>query len=145
MDHCFWQVYVHLVWGTKNRSNILRGRLEVVAHKAMRDVVRELEMVPICVNSAWDHTHLLVSWNPSVSIEEAVEGVKEGAVEAWDDVRGTETGDAPVLEWQTGWSAFSVSPGNVDEVKRYVVNQKSLHSRGRTIDRFESFKGGCDE
>ena len=139
MGHRYWQVYTHLVWCTENRSNILRGELEKAAHAAMREVVRELDMVPVCINSAWNHTHALISWNPSISIETAVEQMKEKAVNSWEEAK--QDGDEQALRWQQGWAAFSVSPKLVDHVKWYIVNQKSLHRSGKIIERFEALKG----
>ncbi len=63
----YWQIYIHLVWGTKARSHILRGPVEMSVHKAIREEARAMELVPVCVNSAWNHTHVLLSWNPSPS------------------------------------------------------------------------------
>ncbi len=145
MKHCYWQIYIHLVWSTKNRSNILRGRLEIAVHRAIRQSIRDQGMVPICVNSAWDHTHLLVSWNPGVAIDNAVETLKSCSVEAWEKVREKNLQDAPSLRWQRGWSAFSVSPGKVGYAKKYVANQKSLHRAGATIDRYETLKDHGDK
>ncbi len=142
-SNCYWELYVHFVWSTKGRSNILRGRLEIVAHQAIRDAARELEIVPICVNSAWNHTHSLLSWNPSVSITDAAEAMKDEAEERWNQLRSEEDLDAPELKWQPGWSAFSVSPKKVKFAKKYVANQKDRHRSGRIIDTYESLKGEC--
>ncbi len=141
MAHQFWQLYVHVVWSTKNRSNILRNQLELVVHDAIRDTVRELEMIPICVNSAWNHTHSLISWNPTVSVENGIEKIKNQSVEKWNQTRHDKGLWEPKLEWQRGWAAFSVSPGKVEFAKSYVANQKSLHLDGRIIERYETLKG----
>lgn len=34
-----------------------------------------------------------------------------------------------IFEWQKGYSAFSVSPTAVEDVKRYIANQKVHHRR----------------
>ena len=141
MTHSFWQLYIHAVWCTKNRSNILHGRLEIVAHDAIRSAICDLGMVPICVNSAWNHTHCLVSWNPSVSVEDALQSFKDRAASKWATIRSQEKHAVPKLIWQRGWGAFSVSPGKVEHAKSYIVNQKSLHRSGDTIKRYESLKG----
>ena len=95
-------------------------------------------MVPICVNSAWNHTHCLVSWNPSVSVEDALETFKDSSASTWESLRDEGDISGPELVWQRGWSAFSVSPGKVEYAKSYIVNQKSLHRTGNTIERYEN-------
>jgi REP element-mobilizing transposase RayT len=114
-----------------------------VAHSAIRDTAREIGLVPICVNSAWNHTHSLLSWNPSVSIEEAAAAMQSESEERWNQLRSNETLDEPELQWQEGWAAFSVSPTKVEEAKRYVADQKDRHRTGRIINRYESLKGEC--
>ncbi|WP_168210338.1 IS200/IS605 family transposase [Persicimonas caeni] len=141
--HSFWQIFIHLVWSTKNRKNILKGDLEKTAHRAIRDAARELGLVPICVNSAWNHTHSFFSWNPSVSVDDAAEKLKAAAVEAWNDARANLPYETAELEWQDGWSAFSVGPRQVGFVKKYVVHQKDNHRSGKTVDHLESLKGEC--
>ncbi|QDG53837.1 hypothetical protein FIV42_24750 [Persicimonas caeni] len=133
----FWQIYVHIVWATKGRSHIIKGQLERPMHSAIRDKMRELSMVPVCVNSAWNHTHSLVSWNPSVSVDDAVEQFKDAAVEKWKTLRQKRELDVPLLQLQDGYSAFSVSPKHVDWVKDYVAKQKKRHSTGKIVDECE--------
>ena len=141
MESAYWQIYLHLVWSTENRKNSLRGHRQIVVHEAIRRDLRSLEMVPICVNSAWNHVHCLVSWNPKVAVDDAVESSKEAAVNASEKASYDDEFDATPVNWQEGWSAFSVSPGKVDYAKWYVAHQKELHRGGRTIDRYETCKG----
>jgi REP element-mobilizing transposase RayT len=133
----FSQMFLHLVWSTKQRSNILRGPLEIEAHSAIRTTARDLGLVPICVNSAWTHTHLLISWNSDVLVDDAVENMKAAAVDAWEELMKQDSADKPKLMWQNGFSVFSVSPGKVQTIKQYVVKQKDLHRDGGTIRRYE--------
>ncbi len=131
------RMFLHLTWSTKQRSSIIRGPLEIAAHKAIRSTARELELVPICVNSAWTHTHSLISWTPSVRVDEAVDAMKEAAVDAWEDLMEEDSLDGPSLEWQEGFSVFSVSPGKVQTIREYVARQKDRHRDGELISRYE--------
>lgn len=135
----YWELYLHVVWGTKDRSHILRGDGEIAVHRAIRDTARELQLVPICVNSAWNHTHSLLSWNLDSCVRDVVDTLKTSAIDAWDEVRSKSQGDMPALEWQNGFSAFTLSRGQVKKTKKYVAQQKDNHRNGDTWSHFEKW------
>ena len=134
----YWQIYIHLVWGTKARSHILRGPVEMSVHKAIREEARAMELVPVCVNSAWNHTHVLLSWNPTLSMDGVVERLKDAADAS---ISANERVPLQVRElkprWQEGYAGFSVSPGSVERIKQYIRKQKELHRTDDTIPRYE--------
>lgn len=41
--------------------------------------------------------------------------------------------------WQEGYGIFSVSPGNIDKVSRYIKDQESHHTHLRFKDEFRMF------
>ena len=43
------------------------------------------------------------------------------------------------FSWQRGYGAFTVSQSNVDEVRRYIANQKEHHKRTTFRDQFIQF------
>ncbi len=42
------------------------------------------------------------------------------------------------LAWQTGYSAFAVSPSNVDRVRRYIENQREHHRKTPFQDEYRA-------
>ncbi len=140
----FWQVFIHLVWGTKKRKHLLRRPIEKVVHQAIRDTAREFGLVPIIVNSAWNHTHSLFSWSPGCLIEDAVRDFKHASYEQVEALRKDQV-RVPKLEWQTGHSAFSVSRGEVDDVKQYIADQKDRHRNQQTEFEFEGWLATYEE
>ncbi|MFP4600240.1 MAG: IS200/IS605 family transposase [Persicimonas sp.] len=135
----FWQVFIHVVWGTKKRKHLLRSPIEKVVHHAIRDTARELGLVPIIVNSAWNHTHSLVSWSPGCLIEDAVREFKRESYERVEALRSQEGVRVPELEWQTGHSAFSVSRGDLEDVRQYIADQKDRHRNNQTNYDYEGW------
>ena len=130
----YWQIYMHLVWSTRNRSHTIRGPVEKIIHETIRTAARDLDLVPICINSAWNHTHNLISWNPSLSMDVVVHQLKQSVLDVIHENSTTCDGNGyPEILWDDGYAAFSVSPGAVDRVKNYIVHQKELHRTGKTI------------
>ncbi len=135
----YWKMYIHLVWGTANRSHVISGKPEVVLHRTMRQKARELQLVPVCVNSAWNHTHLLLSWNPELSPDEVVDDLKNSSKTAWENHRDKTGTEVPELDWQEGYAGFTVSPGQVSSIQGYIAHQKEHHRNDQTLDHFETW------
>src|SRR6056297_529603 len=101
----FWQIYIHMIFGTKDRRHILKGDVEKTIHQGLRECARENEIIPISTNSAWNHCHTLLSWNPAFSIDDIATKIKNQTA--------SEVGMDPHELWQKGYAAFSVNPGRV--------------------------------
>ena len=134
----YWQIYLHLVWGTQERSHLLRGSFQRHVHRAIRARCRQRQLVAVSVNSAWNHIHTLVSWNPELSPDQVVNDLKEHTVDVWEAARRGHS-RVPPLQWQEGYGGFSVYPGAVPRVKKYIFHQKRLHRTDSTIDHFETW------
>jgi REP element-mobilizing transposase RayT len=132
-------MYIHLVWGTKKRKHILRKPIEKIVHEAIRDMAEELGLVPIIVNSAWNHTHSLTSWSPGCLIEDAVREFKRESYERVEKMRDETELHIPELEWQSGHAAFSVSHKERNSVKKYIADQKDRHRSGETKYEYEGW------
>ena len=72
-----------------------------------------------------DHIHILVSLGPSISISDLVRDIKAGSSKYINDnnwINGK-------FNWQNGFSAFSYSKSHVDNVVKYILNQKNIIRR----------------
>ena len=89
------------------------------------------------INSVEDHAHLLFELSRTVTIARAVEDVKK-ATSKWIKTCG------PMFSrfaWQAGYGAFSVSVTRMEEVRRYIVDQRE-HHRQRSFQ--EEFRAFCE-
>jgi len=91
-------------------------------------ILRETGGKLITAGGMPDHVHLLVSLGKQKALADAVRDVKANSSrwihETFENLRG--------FAWQTGYGAFAVSYSNIDDVKRYIANQKD-HHRVRTF------------
>jgi REP element-mobilizing transposase RayT len=69
-----------------------------------------------------DHIHLLIQIPPPLSLAKAVMAIKTNS-SRWAREGSQE------LEWQRGYSAFSVSASLVPAVLRYIRNQDAHHKK----------------
>ena len=127
----FWKIYIHIIFGTKNRRHFLKGDIEKQVHCSLREAARAWDIIPVATNSAWNHCHTLLSWNPELSVDEVAAELKNRTALA--------VGMDPQELWQKGYAAFSVNPGRVEHLKGYISRQKDLHRNEDTIPQYESW------
>jgi REP element-mobilizing transposase RayT len=75
------------------------------------------------INGIEDHVHSLVRLKSKHRLDYFLRDLKADSSE-WVHKEITR-----VFEWQKGYGAFSVSPRAVDDVRRYIRNQKRHHGR----------------
>ena len=137
MTHSNTRIYLHIVWSTKKRRNILEGDLEVFVHGRLRDAAEERGLSVLALNSAWDHTHGLFRWNKNLVISNTVGELKSSAASGWL-ARCKKSGEESRLKWQRGYSSWSVGPGQIGRVVDYIADQKKLHRGGDARDDWEA-------
>lgn len=121
MPRAFSHIYYHFTWTTKYRASIINSRIESVTSDIVKKLVKEMWGELICLNSAWNHFHVLVRLPPSVSAA-AFMNLAKGRSSR--ELKG-------ILRWQEGYFVRSVSPGEIERVANYIRRQKIHHSCDR--------------
>jgi len=82
-----------------------------------------------------NHSHLLISLSKNVLIPDIVGDVKR------DSSKYIKTLDNKFrsFQWQDGYAAFSVGHTQIEDVKRYIVNQKAHHKKQVFEDEMRMF------
>ncbi len=70
-------VYVHLVFSTKNREPIVPSDLRPELHAYMGGILREMDCVPIEINTEPDHAHVLFSLARTKALSDVVGHLKK--------------------------------------------------------------------
>ena len=84
-------------------------------------IANDHEIYIDCINGVEDHVHLLVRLRTDQSVADVVKSIKGGSWEYFKD-------DAEkYITWQDDFAAFSVSPGNLKQVRSYIYNQEKHH------------------
>jgi putative transposase len=83
----------------------------------------------IAIGGIEDHVHLLLGIPLSANLPDLVSKVKANS-SRWlrQEIPG-----ANAFRWQTGYGIFTVSTSNLEEVKKYILNQE-IHHKGRTFE-----------
>jgi REP element-mobilizing transposase RayT len=127
------QVWLHIVFSTKNRSAFLKEiEFRDQMFRMLAYHIKELGCAVATVGGHVDHVHLLAGLSRTLKISKLVEVVKAETSKWAKDAEGGNTGFA----WQSGYGAFSVSHSNLNEVERYIRNQESHHAKRSFQDEY---------
>ncbi len=118
-------VYIHLVFSTKPRQPFLHDEsLRKDLHSFLGGTSKSLECPPLLVGGVEDHVHLLARFGRTITQAEWVKELKRVS-----NLWLKEKGGLANFEWQGGYADFSVSQSNLEQVKKYIVNQKEHHRK----------------
>jgi putative transposase len=127
--------YVHIVFSTKYRQELIHPPVEAELHAYLGGICKKLECPPIQVGGYTDHVHLLCMLSKKIALMKLVEEVKSHSSK-WIKTKGEGYKN---FYWQDGYGAFSVNPSEIDVVVRYIVNQKEHHSKKTFQEEYRTF------
>ena len=135
MPQSFSQIYVHLIFSTKDRRRTIVPELRPRLHAYLAEVLRNLGSAYVVVGGPEDHVHLLFDLGKKLSATEVVEQIKR------ESSKFVKTLDADYQDfyWQRGYGAFSVGPIHKAEVVKYIEGQEEHHRRMSFQEEFRAF------
>ena len=125
MSDTYTQLYIQLVFAVKGRNNFIQHAWEEELYKYITAVVQNDRHKMLAINGMPDHIHIFLGLNPAFSISDLVKDIKR-ASNNWINKKGFTKGK---FEWQSGYGAFSYGKSQLDQVCKYVLNQKTHHAK----------------
>jgi putative transposase len=129
------KIYIHLIFSTKNRVRTIPDHLRPTLHSYMGGILRDLGCVAVEINTEPDHAHVLFILARTAALSDVVGHLKKGATnwlhEQAPDLRG--------FYWQNGYGAFSVSQSAIEDVRRYIQQQREHHHKQTFQEEFRAF------
>lgn len=125
MSHSLTKIWIHLIFGTKERMPLINESFEKILFEHIKQIIEnDFKSLVYAINGTSDHIHILILQNQNYSIADIAKNVK-GNSSHWINQNGFTNFK---FAWQTGYGAFSVSESMVENVKKYILNQKQHHS-----------------
>lgn len=118
-------IFVHLVFSTKNRESWIHDPIGAELYPYATTVLSSAGCHALAFNGTADHVHALFNLSRVKTLADAVEELKT-STSKWIKTKGS---DLRGFHWQTGYAAFSVSRSNLDQVIRYIQDQKEHHAK----------------
>lgn len=128
-------VLVHLVFSTKNRRKWIDVEIEEELFKYVSGICRELSCPAHKIGASDDHIHIACSLSRTISISALVEGIKTGSSK-WIKTKGDRYAE---FCWQNGYGAFSVGQSQLEDLRRYIGNQREHHRKISFQDEYREF------
>ncbi|WP_018342073.1 IS200/IS605 family transposase [Cytophaga aurantiaca] len=133
MGQSLSQMYIHLIFGTKNRYPFISETIEAELHQYIAEILKSYASPALKINSMPDHIHILFRLSKNHTLVKVVEEIKKHSSK-WMKSKGIDG-----FTWQIGYGAFSVSSSNIEVVSNYILNQKEHHKTISFKDEVESF------
>ncbi len=130
MSKTYAKIWVHTVWSTKNRTHIIKPKIEQQLFDFLKEELHKMNCIVRIVNGMPDHVHCLFSLNPQKSISEIVKQLKGSSSHFVNSNNLIEE----KFVWQRGFGVFGVSHSAVEVVHQYIQHQKQHHSK-RTFEK----------
>jgi putative transposase len=125
MPKSFCELYVRLVWATKNREPLIEPRFEDDLFAYIRSRCDQLGVFVHALNGTADHMHLACEWPPSLAISDLVNDLKGASSHFVSHVLDS----TEPFYWQEGYGALTFARPALPRIVAYVVNQKEHHRR----------------
>ncbi|HJS53295.1 MAG TPA: IS200/IS605 family transposase, partial [Chitinophagaceae bacterium] len=113
----FVKIWIHAVWGTKNREPVLRKEIREKVKQHIVENSKAKGFLIDCINGHTDHLHCLMTLNADLSLAKQMQFIK-GESSFWINKNKLIAGH---FEWADEYFASSVSEDKVDIVRAYIV------------------------
>ena len=135
MAGTFSQIYVHIVFAVKGRTNLLKKPWREYIFKYMAGIIKNKNQKPIIVNGVSDHVHLLIGLKPNMRLSDLVRDVKNNTTNFINENSFINY----EFSWQKGYGAFSCSHNQLNGLYTYILSQEQHHRKKSFREEFENF------
>ena len=135
MPGTFSQIYIQVVFAVKGRESMILPLWEEELYKYISGIVRNKEQKMLAINGMPDHIHFLIGMKPSCCLSDLVREVKKSS----NDFIKNKKFSKFKFQWQEGYGAFSYSHSNLDNVIKYIMNQKEHHKKKTFKEEYLAF------
>jgi REP element-mobilizing transposase RayT len=135
MSQTLVKLYVHIVFSTKNREDLILPQIEKELFSYIGGTVRSHKSVLLAANGTTNHIHLLVSLSKNVRLSDLLRELKKTS-SSWIKSKDKQF---KTFKWQAGYGAFSIGKSQVEDVKAYIAKQKEHHKNEKFEDEYRKF------
>ena len=135
MANTYSQIYIQIVFAVKGRTNLIKEENREELHKFITAIVSNRDQKLLSIFAMPDHVHILIGMKPNLSLSDLVRDIKAGSSKFINDNKWIST----KFNWQEGFGAFSYSKSHLDNVVKYILNQKEHHKKQTFKDEYLSF------
>ncbi len=133
MSQSLAQIYVHIVFSTKDRFGFLKDvAFREQVHAYLAGICKNQDCPALIVGGVADHVHILCRLGKVIDVSSLIREIKRDS-SGWIK---NQSKSLSGFYWQGGYGAFSISPSHVPALERYIQNQEEHHTRETFQDEF---------
>jgi REP element-mobilizing transposase RayT len=125
MANTYSKIYIQIILVVKRRKMLIDASWEDELYKYITGIITHKGQKLLAINGMPDHTHILIGMKPTCCLSNLVMEVKKSTNGFINDNRLSKE----KFYWQAGFSAFSYSHGALNNIIRYIENQKDHHKK----------------
>ena len=126
MPNTYSQIFIQLIFAVKGRERQIREEFRERLEKYITGIVQNNHQKLLAIYANPDHTHILIGYNDlNILIPNLVRDIKSNSSKLINE----ENWFAGKFHWQEGYGAFSYSKSQIDNVVKYILNQKKHHEK----------------
>ncbi|HNR73471.1 MAG: transposase [Bacteroidetes bacterium OLB12] len=129
------QIYIQVVFAVKNRQALIHASWEEELYKYITGIIQNKGQKLLAINGMPDHIHILIGMKPTCCLSDLVREIKKASNTFINERKFCSF----KFEWQEGFGTFSYSHSALDEVIRYIMNQKEHHSKVSFREEYKKF------
>lgn len=135
MAGTYSQIYIQIVFAVGHRKSLIHTSIEEEIYKYITGVITNKGQKLLAINGMPDHIHILIGMKPSCCLSDLVREIKKSS----NEFINTKWPSQNKFYWQGGFGAFSYSHSALDNVIRYIQNQKRHHRKKLFKEEYKEF------
>ena len=135
MANTYTQIHIHAVFAVQNRLSLIQEQWQDELHKYITGIINNNGHKMLQIGGMPDHVHVLLGMRPTQSLSDLMKDIK-GSSSLWINKKEFVKGK---FSWQEGYGAFSYGKSQVEDVIRYIENQKAHHKKRTFMDEYLEF------
>jgi putative transposase len=129
----YWRLFYHVVWGTKNRLDLIDPAWEKDLHGYIWGKATALECVPHAIGGMSDHIHIAISIPPKLAVATLIGKLKGSSSHHINK----QYADGSFL-WQAEYGVLSFSEKALASIVDYIHHQKKHHTENALNEGLEN-------
>ncbi len=119
----YWRLFYHVIWGTKNRLDLIDPAWEKDLYGYIRGKAGVLECIPHAIGGTSNHIHVAISIPPKLSVATLI-----GRLKGASSHHINERYAGGSFLWQAEYGVLSFSEKALPVIVDYIDRQKKHHA-----------------
>ena len=119
------KILLHIIFSTKNRSDLILDELEEELHAYLAASIRSNGSNAYRIGGTQNHIHIACTLSRTITVSKLIETIKTSSSK-WMKKKDKRCND---FSWQAGYAIFSLGQSQLSTLLKYIERQKEHHRK----------------